>query len=77
LRDVAVAPHSGWAVGYEEHADDAIHPLVLRATSQRRWSRVATPLAPLEGSLNGLSVVSANEIWGAGDHMLAVYSCGS
>jgi hypothetical protein len=75
LRDVAVTGQGVWAVGYEEHADDTIHPLVLRATSAARWSRFATPLGRLEGSLTGLSSISANEIWAAGDHLLAVYSC--
>ena len=74
LYDVAArSARSAWAVG--EGVARPRHPRVLHWNG-RSWRRQSTVLDRIRNaSLEGLSIRSRRDIWAAGDHLLARYSC--
>lgn len=67
----AVSPRSVWMVG--EYSSE--YPVVAHWNGTA-WQVQPTPFQHLKNTtLNGLSVRSATDIWGAGDHLLVRYSC--
>ena len=58
---VALAPNNAWAVGQSSRPVEGQRALILHWDGSA-WTRVAAP-AGLEGTLLGVSAVSANDIW--------------
>jgi hypothetical protein len=71
----AVSRTNVWAVGYWDHDYNTLYPLVVHWNG-KTWRREHPPLERLkDATLEGLSVINARDIWAAGDHLIARYSC--
>lgn len=75
LRDLAaVSATNVWFVGDANNSDPDI-PLIGHWNGQS-WRIQRTPLNSLRGTtLNDVFALSATEIWAAGNHLIARYSC--
>jgi hypothetical protein len=75
LADVAaVSSQDVWAVGPGSNVPREARPLIVHWDG-RSWRVQHTPLQRLRATLNGLAVLSPSDIWAAGNHLIAQYSC--
>jgi hypothetical protein len=75
LEDVAaVSGTDAWAVGPTSGTPSEERPLIVHWDG-RLWRIQKTPLSSLQAGLSSLSILSDKNIWAAGDHLIAQYTC--
>jgi hypothetical protein len=74
----AMSPLDVWAVGMRSTTgsfeSNTLRPLIVHKDG-RSWRAQDTPFERLHASLYDISALSPSEIWAAGDHLIARYSC--
>jgi hypothetical protein len=75
LGDVAaVSPDDVWAVGPTSDSPQEQRPLTAHWDGRSWRTQYLSPARPRR-TVRSLSVLSPNDVWAAGDHLIARYSC--